>query len=133
MVAPSRAYPQRTPGVTCQIRSSVASCTDGQVFAHIAETQARSASADKLRAVAPREVQRSRVATDDKAKFFIPASWIFSDFASTTFSMSLIGSHSPPRKTRHLSPFATSSASRATAFASSVPTETSPARSLGLR
>ena len=40
-------------------------------FAHIAEAQARSASADNLRTLDLREVQLSRVATKDKGKLFI--------------------------------------------------------------
>ena len=40
----------------------------------------RSASADEICVLAFREVQRSRVATEDKVKLFIPASRIASDF-----------------------------------------------------
>ena len=42
-----------------------------KLFAHIAEAQARSASADNLRTLDLREVQLSRVATKDKGKLFI--------------------------------------------------------------
>ncbi|CAI5700578.1 unnamed protein product [Peronospora effusa] len=84
MVAPSRPRQPPVPNARQEYREKFGRPSrhvpTDKFFADIAEAQARSASADELRVLALREVQRSRVATDDKVKLFIPESRIASEF-----------------------------------------------------
>ncbi|TDH72444.1 uncharacterized protein CCR75_005703 [Bremia lactucae] len=84
MVAPTRTSQEPVPASRQAYRTNFGRPSrhvpTDKFFADIADAQARSASAAELRTLALREVQRSRVSTDDKVKLFIPASRIAGEY-----------------------------------------------------